>query len=85
MPVFTFVRLSARTSKARTGQIYVKYDIQDMRICKENPNFVKIRKIYGTLDMKAQVGFNVAGEIRTPQRTSFRMKWCQAVTTANEV
>jgi len=56
-----------------------------MRICKENPNFVKIRKIYGTLDMKAQVGFNVAGEIRTPQRTSFRMKWCQAVTTANEV
>jgi hypothetical protein len=63
----------------------VNYDILVMRICQENPNFVTIRQIYRTLDMKAQVGSNVAGEIRTPQKPSVRMKWYQAVTTAEEV
>ena len=50
-------------SRARTGQIYVNYDIPAIIICQENPNFVSLRQIYRTLDMEAQVGFNVAGEI----------------------
>lgn len=35
--------------------------------------------------MKAQAGFEVAGEVRTPQKPSVRMKWYQAVTTAEQV
>ena len=84
-PSFLFARLSARMSRARTGQIYVKYDIPVVRICQENPNVVKIIQIYRTLDMKAQVGFNVAGEIRKTQKSSVRMKSYQAVTTTEEV
>jgi hypothetical protein len=80
----------------------VKCDIPVIRICQENPNFVKIIKIrrqltsqsevdfgmalvYRTLEVKTQVSFNVAGEIRTPQKPSVRMKSYQAVTTAEEV
>jgi hypothetical protein len=73
-------------SRARTGQIYVKY-MPVKRIWQENPNFVTITQVgvYRTFDTKAQVDFSVAREIRTPQKHSARMKWYQAVTTAEKV
>jgi len=37
-----------------------------MKICRENPNFVKIEEKYRPLFMKTDVRFNVAADVKSP-------------------
>jgi hypothetical protein len=53
-----------------------------MKVCRENPNLVKIGQTYRSL---YTAPFIVAGDIKSSYRRPLRVKWYQATRTAEEV
>jgi hypothetical protein len=56
-----------------------------IKVCRQNPDLVKIRQKHQSLYMKTYVSFIVTGDIKSPQTRFDRVKLCQGFRITEEI